>query len=405
MNDFLHNNLRKFDKLTTEQARDVFSRALDDRARFATAFNSLTLGILVCDERQRIVLANASAERLLGMPRSSSSRDPVWLVVKDEAVSTFLHDALASGCGAEGRCFPYKARGAPHRLLSFDALPLVEERRISGSLIVVEDVTQKKTREAELRRIESLASLTTLAAGVAHEIKNPLASLSIHVHLLQKMLEGGKERCEKEPCASLVPFDGIQTHLAIVNEEITRLNRIVVDFLFAVRPMDLMLIKSDVNKLLTGTIAFMQCELDDAHVACVVDLQEKIPLVEFDEKYLKQAFLNLIKNALEAMRDSAEKTLRVKTEATDAQLTVSIGDSGCGISDEHKTKIFEPYFTTKNMGTGIGLTLVFKIVREHRGLISFESKEGRGTTFVIALPVPQSHPRLLECHRLTGGRE
>jgi signal transduction histidine kinase len=187
----------------------------------------------------------------------------------------------------------------------------------------------------------------------------------------------------------------MENHLSIVNEEIGRLNHIVVDFLFAVRPMNLMLIKSDINKLLTEIIELIKYEAEAAHITCITDLQKNIPLIEFDGRYMKQAFLNLIRNSLDAMQNMTRKELTIKTEAVDTQVTVSIGDTGCGISWENKAKIFEPYFTTKKMGTGLGLTLVFKIIKEHRGEISIDSKEGVGTTFSVMLSPPQTKRRLL----------
>ncbi|MDR3301806.1 MAG: GHKL domain-containing protein [Spirochaetaceae bacterium] len=388
-------SFRKFDKLTREQARQVFSRTLDDIERYETAFNSLSRGILVCDERQKLVLTNKSAQRLLLIKHHDEYTEPVWDIIKDSTISEFLHDTLSSGNSGDEQCFVFEGSNSPRRLLNFHVLPLVKEHHITGSLIIIEDVTEKKIREAELRRIESLASLTTLAAGVAHEIKNPLASLSIHVQLLQKMLSYSRETCKKEDTDTVMPFESMGNHLSILNEEIGRLNHIVVDFLFAVRPMNLMLIKSNINKLLKEIIAFIKYEAEDARITCVAELQKNLPWIEFDERYMKQALLNLIKNSLDAMQNKTDKVLTIKSESDDTQITISIGDTGSGISGENKAKIFEPYFTTKKMGTGLGLTLVYKIIKEHKGEIRVDSKEGVGTTFSVMLPLPQPKLRLL----------
>jgi signal transduction histidine kinase len=122
-------------------------------------------------------------------------------------------------------------------------------------------------------------------------------------------------------------------------------------------------------------------------------LDESLPLLNFDERFLKQAFLNLIKNAAAAMPEGG--ILTIKTEKRDAEALISIQDTGTGISEENLSKIFEPYFTTKETGSGLGLTLVFKIIREHQGEISVKSREGEGTSFIITLPIPQKERRLI----------
>jgi signal transduction histidine kinase len=280
-------------------------------------------------------------------------------------------------------------------------LPLVTDYQVTGSLIYIEDITEKRIKEAHLRRAESLASLTTLAAGVAHEIKNPLGSLSIHIQLIQKAMASnketyltahpsGKDGAGKDPSAY---FDLLDKYLAVVNEEIDRLNRIVVDFLFAVRPMDINLRVGDINAFIGELIQFVWYEVEEAHIECVMELDETLPFVSFDERYMKQALLNLIKNAMAAMPSGG--VLTIKTQVKDGEVCISVQDTGVGIPDENLSKIFEPYFTTKETGSGLGLTLVFKIIREHRGEISVKSKEGEGTCFTLTLPIPQKERRLI----------
>jgi signal transduction histidine kinase len=248
----------------------------------------------------------------------------------------------------------------------------------------VEDITEKVKREALMRRMENLASLTTLAAGVAHEIKNPLGSLSIHIQLIQKTLASGGAKYNK----------AIDKYLSVVNEEIGRLNQIVVDFLFAVRPMDMDLRYGDINTLITGVAEFVSFELTAAGIACVLDLQEDLPFVNFDERFMKQALLNLIKNAIAAMHGGGK--LAIKTAVLDGEnVLITVADTGTGISEETLPKIFEPYFTTRETGSGLGLTLVFKIIREHQGEITVKSRPGEGSAFTITLPVPQKERRLI----------
>jgi signal transduction histidine kinase len=386
--------------MTTEQFRDLLVSASADIDRLETVLNSLTEGILVCDTGHYLVLANKYAERFLPIMYYEQGSEPIWLVVRDEKVSEFLQITLQNGDKVEDREFDVEVKGI-QRLLSISVLPLVTDYQVTGSLIYIEDITEKRTKEAHLRRAENLASLTTLAAGVAHEIKNPLGSLSIHIQLIQKAMASNKEMFFKaHPLGKdgigtdpMAYFDLLDKYLAVVNEEIDRLNRIVVDFLFAVRPMDMELRVGDINAFIRELTQFVRYELEQAHIECVLELDEALPFISFDERYMKQALLNLIKNAMAAM--SSGGVLTIKTEIKDGEVCIGVRDTGVGISEENFSKIFEPYFTTKETGSGLGLTLVFKIIREHQGEILVKSKEGEGTCFMLTLPIPQKERRLI----------
>jgi signal transduction histidine kinase len=183
-------------------------------------------------------------------------------------------------------------------------------------------------------------------------------------------------------------------YIGVVNEEIDRLNGIVVDFLFAVRPMNMDFREGNINLLIEELTEFVRFELEEARIVYVLDLAQELPIIDFDERYMKQALLNLIKNAIAAMPEGGKLT--IKTEAQEAEILIHVYDTGIGISEEHLSKIFEPYFTTKETGSGLGLTLVFKIVREHQGEITVKSKSGEGSCFTIALPIPQKERRLIK---------
>ena len=378
--------------MTHGQAREILAHAVEEIDRLETVLDSLLTGVLVADQAHKLLLTNKALRRILKIKRYELGAVVMWTVVEDESIADFLHKTLSAGDRVEGREFETESRLGTRRLLSFDVLPLVKLYHVTGTVVLVRDITKKRAREAKLRRVESLASLTTLAAGVAHEIKNPLASISIHIQLIQKMMEKTRAAAPKEVAA--LPFEKIKGHFDIVTEEIERLNFIVVDFLFAVRPMDLTLRKGDINELIKGIVRFLSLEMAERHIECVTDFGNDIPLFQFDERYLKEAILNLAKNAIEAMRTGGG-TLTIRTERADADIIISMSDTGEGISQENQAKIFEPYWTTKETGTGLGLTLVFKIIREHRGEIAVRSELGAGSTFIITLPLPQTERRLL----------
>jgi signal transduction histidine kinase len=188
-------------------------------------------------------------------------------------------------------------------------------------------------------------------------------------------------------------LDQLEKYLDVVNEEIDRLNHIVVDFLFAVRPMNMELLEGDINALITEMLSFVHYELEDAHIKAVLDLDETVPLLLIDERHMKQALLNLVKNAMAAMETGG--VLTIATSLKNGAVYITVADTGVGIPEEYASKIFEPYFTTKQSGSGLGLTLVFKIIQEHQGEISVKSRPEEGTCFTISLPLPQRERRLI----------
>ncbi|MDR2742469.1 MAG: PAS domain S-box protein [Treponema sp.] len=400
MRDFIKRALKKLNKLTFEQVQDLLVSAATEIDRLETVLDSLNEGLLVCDTRHHLVMVNKYTERFFSVSHYEYENDPVWTLVKNEKLREFLETTLTNGDRVEEREFDAEVKGIL-RLLSISVLPLVRDRQVSGSLIHVEDITEKRGKEARLRRAENLASLTTLAAGVAHEIKNPLGSLSIHVQLIQKALAvnremffkahpGGVDSIDQRPTGY---FDMLDKYIAVINEEIDRLNRIVVDFLFAVRPMDMDFREGNINTLIEELVEFVKYELNEAGIECVLELDRRIPDADFDERYMKQALLNLIKNAIAAMPEGGRLT--IKTGGTDMEIQIGIQDTGIGIPEENFSKIFEPYFTTKDTGSGLGLTLVFKIIKEHKGDVIVKSRKGEGSCFIVTLPVPQRETRLL----------
>ena len=407
MSNFIQRALRKLPKMTADQVTSLLLSVAAENERLESVLDSLPEGLLVCDANHDLAISNKAAERLLPLHPFEQSERPLWSLVADDAVADFFKSSLLRGDRVSDREFDVEVKGV-QRLLALSVLPLVKDRKVTGSLIHVEDITEKRGKEARLRRAENLASLTTLAAGVAHEIKNPLGSISIHIQLIQKALKASRVACElydeeaeRTPETRIedrgpvpqAPFDLIEKYLGVVNEEIDRLNRIVVDFLFAVRPMDMDLREGKLNDLIRDLVEFMRYELEAADIAFDLALSPDLPDLKFDERYLKQAFLNLVKNAVAAMPTGGVLTLR--TEWTGDQALIVIADTGIGIPEENLSKIFEPYFTTRESGSGLGLTLVFKIIKEHQGEITVKSREGEGTCFKIALPVPQKETRLI----------
>jgi signal transduction histidine kinase len=185
----------------------------------------------------------------------------------------------------------------------------------------------------------------------------------------------------------------LQKSLEVAREEITRLDSIVQQFLGAIRPVRLEARLENINALVQESVAFLQPEIENRNILVEQELRSDLPLIEVDRNQLKQAFYNIIKNSFQAMRSGG--LLRIRTDADGAFVTISFADTGGGISPENMSKIFEPYFTTKASGSGLGLLIVRRIVREHGGEIDLSSDVGKGLTITIRLPLRNQPARLL----------
>ncbi len=391
MRKFIQRALEKLDKMDREQIKGLLCHIASENELLDMVLDSMTDGVVVVDRKHRILLYNKAFGRLIPFNQSDDHEQKLWEAIEDREIADFFSEKLNNQEKVMDKEFTLS--NGVTRTISLSIMPLVRDGKIQGNLVHVEDVTEKRSKEARLRRAENLAALTTLAAGIAHEIKNPLGSIGIHIQLIQKSIRD-KETIKRED---------IENYLNVINEEVDRLNRIIVDFLFAVRPMDTKLVDSDVNQVIKGLLDFVKYELEESNVKLEVHLEESLPKIKLDAKYFKQALLNLIKNALYAMPNGG--ILKVETGSTGEMVYVKIIDNGVGIPKSIIDKIFEPYFTTKDFGTGLGLTLVYKIVKEHMGEITVESREGKGTTFTLTFPIPQKEKRLIAYREESYGGE
>jgi two-component system, sporulation sensor kinase E len=281
-----------------------------------------------------------------------------------------------------------------HRYLNFYVAPVslyssigkrspAPEPKMVGYAMILRDITETRRSAEETIQSEKLTALTLLAAGVAHEIGNPLNSLHIHLQLMERKLR-------KVPAG---PRAELHKSLTIAREEITRLDSIVQQFLGAIRPARLQKKLENVNTLVRESVAFLQPEIEDRSILVEQELRKDLPLVEVDRHQLKQAFYNVIKNAFQAMKTGG--ILRIRTDMEEQFISISFADSGGGVSPENMTAIFEPYFTTKASGSGLGLLIVRRIVREHGGEIDLASDQGKGLTLTIRLPLQNRMARML----------
>ncbi len=381
MRKFLERAINKIDRMNKAQLSSLLLTLKDELTLKEMVMGSLTQGVLVSDHEDRIVYSNKAIDRLLPLRQGDHSDLLVWTIIDNDDLYHFVKENLYEHNTVRDKIFVLN-RANDTTVLSVSVLPLASKGRIYGNVLIVDDVTESKEREIKLKRAESLASLTTMAAGVAHEIKNPLGSMSIHIQLMNKILN--RDNFNKEDFTK---------YLDIISDEVDRLNSIVVDYLFAVRPMDVELIESDINVVINELIEFTQYELEESNIAVKLNLNNSIPRLYLDSKFIKQAFLNIIKNAIGAMENGGE--LKISTEEKGNMVLVSIIDNGHGMDSNIQEKIFEPHFTTKETGSGLGLTMVYKIIKEHKGDITVLSKKGEGTVFNFLFPGIYDKEKLL----------
>jgi signal transduction histidine kinase len=248
----------------------------------------------------------------------------------------------------------------------------------------VRDLTSSRAEAEETLESERLNALTLLAAGVAHEIGNPLNSLDIHLQLLGRKLR-------KLPPGERKP---LEEHLATARGEIQRLDGILKQFLHAVRPTLPRRERQDLHAVLHETLRLLEPELETRKIRVELDLAQGMPQAEIDGGQFQQVFYNLLRNAYQALSGESGR-IAIRSRFNDYEYVISIEDNGSGISPEHMGAIFEPYRTTKSSGSGLGLLIVRRIIREHGGEISIESEEDRGTRVIIHLPRAERTVRLL----------
>ena len=358
----------KLRKMDPESMRNCVRHLARETGFLENIFNTIGEAVLVIDDSLRIVYHNAAAETMLGLPRDHSR------LTIDKILRGLTRDALFPKGSGDGRKIVRQELELTYperRIVQFYTLPISGED--PGHVLIFNDITATMDRAADTAESERSRMVSMLAAGVAHEIGNPLNSLYLHLQFLQRML--GHDGFDREEALSEVTES---------RAEVERLDTIINQFLRAVRPGKPVMQVLDLKTLALEALNFMRHEISAREIHVDFLWGDSIPLIEGDAGQLKQAFYNLVRNAVQAMPSGGH--LGVTCSADEDYVSLSVSDDGCGIPKEKLSQIFQPYFTTKERGTGLGLMIVERIVRDHGGRLSVESEEGIGTTFSISLP-------------------
>ncbi len=393
---FVEKLIGRLGRIGPEDVQHYFLRLAQEKGFLETVFNAIQEGIIVTDSNGRITYLNEAACELFGL----QGPDAVGKHL-DERVRGLDWSSLTQSGGPLSRDIEifYPA----NRFINFYVVPLIMERReaetaaspaatppageLVGHAMILRDITESRRSAEQTLESERLNALTLLAAGVAHEIGNPLNSLHIHLELM--------ERKVRELDAQ--PREELQGSIAIARTEIARLDSIVTQFLRAIRPTRPRLHPENINSIIEEAVRFFAPEIKDRDVVVEQELRSDLPLLQLDRDQMKQAFFNAIKNSLEAMKRHG--ILRIRSDMDDTHVLIRFTDTGGGISAENLSHAFEPYFTTKATGSGLGLLIVRRIVREHGGELSMQSTEGKGLTLTVRLPYLDRRVRMLEAGR------
>lgn len=355
-----------------------------------TIFNAILEGVIVTDPQDRIIYMNKAACSFFGMDGAENIGRPLGAAIPGLDLRSVAHSGDVLSRDLEV-FYPQR------RFLNFYVTPLMSDekepsrRSLVGRAIILRDITEAQKEREETIESERFSAVTLLAAGVAHEIGNPLNSLDIQLQLLERKLRKGD--------VTKVGTEELSESVAIARGEVRRLDQIISQFLKAVRPAPLECHPTDFNELILETVQFLRTGIENRGIKVELFPSNNLPPVSLDRDQMRQALYNVIRNSFQAMGNKG--CLRVVTGNDDSHVWVSIGDTGGGISPSEIDKVFQPYYSTKEEGNGLGLHVVQRIVRAHGGEIILESAERKGLIFTIRLPridrrirfLPSSNPQ------------
>ncbi|WP_167506099.1 two-component system sensor histidine kinase NtrB [Desulfosediminicola flagellatus] len=350
-------------------------RGSQTRLQQISAFNdivveSLPVGLIATDSDGNIRMVNASAEKIAGLTAEQMITKHPASVLPGEVAELFNSSRHTDSIHINKEIVLRTDENSRRSLLLTVLSVADSEKSFIGDVLLIQDISELRQLETDLRRNERLAALGKMAAGVAHELRNPLSSIKGLAVLLKSKTVGDAE--------------GQRTADVLV-QEVERLNRSISELLDYTRPEKLQIESVDLSTVLKQAATLVGVDAESLAITITTSFVENPILVNVDEDKMKQVFLNLLLNSVQAMPDGG--VLAISTEISSNRLVCTIADSGVGIAETNLSRVFDPYFTTKSDGTGLGLALSAKIIEEHGGTISIDSTEGEGTVVKVALPV------------------
>ena len=351
-----------------------------ERGLLEQVLEALKEGVILFDSGGVIMFINDAAERMFGLKDQACVGKELSHLLPGLDWERFAPEGTKVVSNDLEVLYPEK------RVLNIYSAPIVEvveELEVSlGRVLLIRDITSQREETEQSLESERFNALTLLAAGVAHEIGNPLNSLGIQLQLLRRKLVKLEE-------------EGLTQHVDKAQKEIERLDVILKDFLHAIRPTAPKREMENLNEILSSTLGGMTDELQSRLTEVTVEVAENMPDLALDKGQMHQALYNVIRNASQSMSANGGR-LHIETKVTEYEISLSVGDEGGGISPEEMGRIYEPFQTSKKEeGTGLGLLIVRRIIREHGGEIKIESKIDHGTTVSFFFPRHDQRMKML----------
>ncbi len=381
LNEFERKLLKNFNKINRPQIKKILTNIIEKKNVLHEIITSVPVGIILLDKENKVVFLNDHGEKYLKNTKMHLNKKLLDLI-KNHELKTLLSLELASleknkkNSFKEINLFEFVSRDLGIWIYKTEEKTSGEETPPPRKVIFITDLTNWKNQALEERQKESINSLNTLTAGIAHEIKNPLGALDLHLQLVNRFVNKHSIENKSE----------LQENLSIIQEEIKRLDSIINDFLYSFRPIAAIKKPCYLEDIVEETVALLEIEMKEKNI----NLQKKFSPVKklflFDKNQIKQLIINLIKNSLAAIlerQDLERGVIKIFTQNRKDKLVLIIQDNGIGIPKNQIVDIFKPFHTTKKMGTGLGLSIVSRIVREHNGEIILNSNYKKGTEIII----------------------
>lgn len=349
-------------------------RSVEQLDRYLRLFlNSLSLAVILADDGENVVFVSSGVKDILGEPAERFTGMNVRQMLRELGIDPYLALEDAER-GALNRFTNVMLRthGEERPVTLISTAVEGEDGRSRGHVIILEDLEKAKEQEERLERAERLAAVGEIAASIAHEVKNPLTVVKGAISLVPQKLE--------DPCF-------LKEFSEVVVKELDRVNRTIEALLDFSRYSHPNMTTVEIRKILDNALDVISPYARVNRVSVEVIDGDGVPPLKGDADHLTQVFLNLFLNAIQAMPEGGRLSVETRYRSGSKYLEVLVKDTGVGIAPEHRDRVFDMFFTTKKGGTGLGLSLVQRIVFEHQGFVEFESEPGKGTTFIIRLPV------------------
>jgi len=372
---FIDKLIKRMDRLEPGEVQGIVLELLREKGLLEKVFEALQEGVILLGQEGQVTYVNQAACQFFGMQKEAVIGQQLA-----QGVRGLDWDELRQPGTVVSR--DMEVFYPENRFLNFYITAIDEQNAAMGFVMLIRDVTETRKRTEEQIESERMNAFTMLAAGVVHELGNPLNSLTIHLQLLERRLK--KMGAKGEP---------LREHLDVASGEIKRLDSIITQFLAAIRPTKPQLSRGNLRELILECVKVLQPEIERAKVRVNLDVRADLPEMPIDAAQMKQAFHNLVRNACQAMPQGGELTIR--GTFTDYEVRLVFEDTGKGINPAQMGKLFQPFATTRVGGTGLGLLIVRRILREHGGEIDIESREGKGTRITLWLPLVEKKIRLL----------